>query len=148
MLLLIAQSRLSLLNWFPSRFNLCHCQPTSFLPTQHGTTELRNHCVRWILSCYTNYKLIVNLRITFSDNLPPISLHCERGLEINTFVITTIVNISQYLANVNVIANLVFFPTRVEYTNPSKTDVRECKHLLLLDRPLEVSSLIWSCYRI
>ena len=81
--------------------------------------------------------------IVLSDNLPPISLHCERRLEINTFVITTIVNISEYLANENVIAKLVFFPTRVEYTNPSKTDVRERKHLLLLDRPLEVSNLMW-----
>ena len=140
----IAQSRLFLLNWFPSRFNLCHCQWTSFLPTQHGTTELRNHCVRLFYLVYS-YKFIV---IVLSDNLPPISLHCERRLEINTFVITTIVNISEYLANENVIAKLVFFPTRVEYTNPSKTDVRERKHLLLLDRPLEVSRLMWSCYRI
>ena len=142
MLVLIAQSRLCLLNWFPSRFSLCHCQWTFFLPTQHGTTELRNHCVRCISSCYINCKFIVILQIILSDNFPPISLHCERRLENNTFVITAIVTISQYLANENIITKLVFNSTRVEYMNPSKTGVTELKQLLLVKRPLEVSSLI------
>ena len=110
---------------------------TDFFPANTTWNYRVKESLCKIISSSYYYKFIV---IVLSDNLPPLSLHCERRLEINTFVITTIVNMSQYLANENVIAKLVFFPTRVEYTNPSKTDVSERKHLLLLDRPLEVSN--------
>ena len=74
------------------------------------------------------------------DN-PDITFQCERRLENGSFAIYTTVNMSQYLAKEHVIVKIVLFPTRVEYTNPSKTSVIKRDHLLLQDVSVEVSKV-------